>query len=109
MALEWMNFKHTPLGTLCNNTPMVSWVDSMASKSKSPTAGSLLRGLAFMLYCAQAGPLTTVHVPGVENVMADIASRPSKAQRLFRSASALSDIDFRSLFDTTFPLPGNQQ
>jgi hypothetical protein len=109
VALERMNSKHTPLGTLCDNTPMVSWVDRMASKSKSPTAGRLLRGLAFMLYCAQAGRLTTVHVPGVENVMADIASRPTKAQQLFRSTSALSAINFRSSFDTAFPLPGNQQ
>ncbi len=109
VALERMNSKHTPLGTLCDNTPTVSWVDSMASKSKSPTAGRLLRGLAFMLYCAQSGRLTTVHVPGVENVMADIASHPSKAQQLFRSASALSDTHFRSSFDTTFPLPDNQQ
>ena len=54
-----------------------------ASQSNTPTAGRLLRGLAFMLYCAQAGRLTTVHVPGVENVMADIASRPSKAQQMF--------------------------
>ncbi len=81
----------------------------MASKSKSPTAGHLLRGLAFMLYCAQVGRLTTVHVPGVENVMADIASRPSKVQQLFRSASALSDIHFCSSVDTSFPLPNNQQ
>jgi len=51
----------------------------------------------------------TVHVPGVENVMADIASRPSKAQQLFRSTSALSDIIFRLSFDTAFPLPGNQK
>ena len=109
VALERTNSKHTPLGTLCDNTPTVSWVDRMASKSKSPTAGRLLRGLAFMLYCAQAGRLTTVHVPGVENVMADIASRPTKAQQLFRSASALSDSNFRSSFDTAFPLPGNQQ
>jgi hypothetical protein len=84
-------------------------VDRIASKSKSPTAGRLLRGLAFMLYCAQAGRLTTVHVPGVENVMADIASHPTKAQQLFRSASALSDSNFRSSFDSAFPLPGNQQ
>jgi hypothetical protein len=83
VILEGGSAKHTPLGTLCDNTPMVSWVDKMASKSKSPIAGRLLRGLAFMLYCAQAGRLTTVHVPGVENVMADIASRPSKAQQLF--------------------------
>jgi len=77
-------------------------IGSAYAKSKSPTAGRLLRGLAFMLYCAQAGRLMTVHVPGVENVMADIASRPSKAQQLFQSTSALSDINFRSSFDTAF-------
>jgi hypothetical protein len=42
VALEQVNTKHTPLGTLCDNTPTVSWVDRMASKSKSPTAGCLL-------------------------------------------------------------------
>ncbi len=62
-----------------------------------------------MLYCAQAGRLTTVHVPGEENVMADIASRLSKAKQLFCSTSALSDINFCSSFDTVFPLPNNQQ
>ena len=108
-ALECMNSKHTPLGTLHDNTPAVSWVDRMASKSKSPTARCLLRGLAFMLYCAQVGCLTTAHVPGVENVIADIASRPSKSQQLFKSTSALSDINFCSSFDTASPLPGNQQ
>ena len=80
----------------------------MASKSKSPTAGRLLRGLAFMLYCYQAGRLTTVHVPGEENVMADIAPRPSKAKQLFCSTSDLSDIDFCLSFDSMFPLPDNQ-
>ena len=40
--------------------------------------------------------------------MADIASRPSKAQKLFRAESPLSDLDFCSSFDTTFPLPDNQ-
>jgi len=98
------NTKHVPLGTLCDYTPTVSWIDKMASKSKSPTAGRL----AFMLYCVHAGCLTTVHVPGVDNVMANIASRPSKAQKLFRADSQLSDIEFCSSFDTTFPLPDNQ-
>jgi hypothetical protein len=109
VALERVNAKHTPLGTLCDNTPTVSWVDRMASKSKSPTAGRLLRGLAFILYCAQVGRLTTAHVPSIENVMADISSRPSKAQQLFCSTSALSDIDFCLSFDTAFPLPNNQR
>jgi hypothetical protein len=31
--------KHVPLGTLCNNTPTVSWIEKMASKAKGPTAG----------------------------------------------------------------------
>ncbi len=61
-----------------------------------------------MLYHAHAGRLTTVHVRGMENVMADIASRPSKAWKLFHSTCALTDLDFCSLFDTMFPLPGNQ-
>ena len=109
VALDWItNPKHIPLETLCDNTPTVSWIDKMASKSKSPTAGRLLRGLAFMLYCTHAGRLTTVHVPGVDTVMADIASRPSKAQKLFRAASPLSDPDFCASFDFTFPLPDNQ-
>jgi hypothetical protein len=100
--------KHAPLGTLCDNTPIVSWIDQMASKSKSPTAGRLLRDLAFMLYCCHAGRLTTVHMPGVENVMADIASRPYKAQTLFCASSQLSNTNFLSMFNTAFPLPNAQ-
>ncbi len=42
ITLEQRTSKHTPLGTLCDNTPTVSWVDKMASKSKSPTASCLL-------------------------------------------------------------------
>jgi hypothetical protein len=72
-------------------------------------AGHLLHGLAFMLYCHHAGQLTTVHVPGKDNIMADIASRPSKAHVLFRAEHpVLSDHVFVSAFDTTFPLPQQQ-
>jgi len=100
--------KHVPLGTLCDNTPTVSWIEKMASKAKGPTAGRLLRGLAVMLHGNKAGRLTTVHVPGVDNVMADVASRPAKAQKMFRAETPLSDTDFRSSFDIAFPLPDNQ-
>ena len=100
--------KHAPIGTLCDNTPTVSWVEKMASKAKTPTAGRLLRGLAFMLHCQHAGRLTTIHVPGTDNVMADIASRPSKALSVFRASSALSDTAFCSAFDSAFPLPDDQ-
>jgi hypothetical protein len=101
--------KHQPIGTLCDNSPTVSWIEKFASKSRSPTAGRLLRGLAFMLYYHHAGRLTTIHVPGKDNIMADIASRPSKAHALFNSEQpVLSDHDFVSAFDTTFPLPQQQ-
>ena len=100
--------KHVPLGTLCDNTPTVSWIEKMASKAKGPTAGCLLRGLAVMLHGNKAGRLTTVHVPGVDNVMADVASCPAKVQKMFRAATPLSDTEFCSSFDIAFPLPNNQ-
>ncbi len=101
--------KHAPLGTLCDNTPSVSWVKKMASKANTPTAGRLLRGLAFMLHCHHAGRLTTVHVPGPDNVMADIALRLTKAQKLFHSPTGLSDLAFCSAFNAAFLLPDDQQ
>ncbi len=54
--------KHAPLGTLCDNTPTISWINQMASKSRLPTAGCLLRGLAIMLFTNHAGRLTMIHV-----------------------------------------------
>jgi hypothetical protein len=62
-----------------------------------------------MLHCYRAGWLTTVHVKGDDNVMADIASRPAKAQKLFCAATPLFDRDFLASFDTTFPLPDEQK
>jgi hypothetical protein len=101
--------KQEPFGMLCDNTPTVSWIERMASKSTTPMAGRLLRGLAFMLYCHRAGCLTTIYVPGPEKVMADIASRPSKALTYFRATTpVLSDHDFLSLFNVAFPLPEQQ-
>jgi hypothetical protein len=100
--------KHVPLGTLCDNIPTVSWIEKMASKAKGSMAGRLLRGLAVVLHCNKAGRLTTVHVLGVDNVMADVASHPAKAQKMFQAATPLSDTNFCLLFNTAFPLPNNQ-
>ena len=101
--------KHETIGTLCDNTPTVSWIERMASKSIFPTAGRLLRGLAYMLHSHHAGGVITVHVKGVDNVMADLASRPSKAMALFAPTNTcLSDDEFLSSFNTEFPLPHKQ-
>jgi hypothetical protein len=40
--------------------------------------------------------------------MADVASRPAKAQRMFQAVTPLSNANFCLLFDTAFPLPNNQ-
>ncbi len=102
--------RHQPIGTLCDNTPTVSWIKKMASELQSPTAGRLLQGLVFMLYCCHAGRLNTVHVQGKDNVMAVIASCPSKANAMFRlQGPVLSDPKLISSFNTTFPLPNQQE
>jgi hypothetical protein len=62
-----------------------------------------------MLYCHCAGRLTTIYVPGPENLMANIASCPSKALTYFRATTpVLSDHDFLLLFNVAFPLPEQQ-
>jgi hypothetical protein len=98
-----------PLGMLCDNTPTVSWIEKMASKSSTPMARQLLCGLAFMLYCHRAGCLTTIYILGPQNIMTDIASHPSKALIFFRATTpVLSDHDFLSLFNVAFPLLDQQ-
>jgi hypothetical protein len=63
-----------------------------------------------MLYCCHAGRLTTVHVQGKDNIMADIASRLSKANAMFHSESpVLSDPKLISSFNITFLLPDQQE
>lgn len=101
--------KHKTVGTLCDNSPTVSWIERMASKSIFPTAGRLLRGLAYMLHNVHAGGVITVHVKGTDNIMADLASRPTKAMATFAPAhTSLTDSDFCSSFNTAFPLPNDQ-
>jgi hypothetical protein len=101
--------KQEPLGMLCDNTPTVSWIKKMASKSSTPMDGQLLRGLAFMLYCHHAGCLTTIYVPGLQNIMADSVSHPSKTLTFFRAtAPVLSDHNFLSLFNVAFLLSDQQ-
>ena len=63
-----------------------------------------------MLPTQHTGQVITVHVPGEESVMANMASRPAKALAMFASTkSHLSDNYFRSSFDTAFTLPNNQE
>jgi hypothetical protein len=101
--------KQENLGMLCDNMPTVSWIKKMVSKSSTPMAGRLLCRLAFMLYCHRSGHLTTIYVPGPQNIMADIASCPLKALTFFHATTPVpSDHDFLSSFNVAFPLSDHQ-
>jgi hypothetical protein len=93
------DMKHKRAGTFSDNTPTVSWSTRMADRSKSATAGRLLRGLAAIQRATQAGPFTVASVAGKKNQMADVASR---------SFHIRDDACFLTLFQTTFPLPQQQ-
>ena len=42
LLVKALLIKHQPIGTLCDNSPTVSWIEKFASKSRSPMAGRLL-------------------------------------------------------------------
>jgi hypothetical protein len=92
-----LRFKRS--GTLSDNTPTVAWTKRMADRSQSPTAGRLLRGLAAVQRASQAGPYTVGSVAGVDNEMADVASRS------FNHPDLQCNHSFLTHFNTRFPLP----
>jgi hypothetical protein len=96
-----VDMKFVRAGVLSDNTPTVAWSARMADKSQSPTAGRLLRGLAAIQRASQAGPLTVASIAGVENSMADVASRSFGQNRV-------PDSCFLNQFSNTFPLPQQQ-
>ena len=38
LTVKALIIKHQPIGTLCDNSPTVSWIEKFASKLRSPTA-----------------------------------------------------------------------
>jgi hypothetical protein len=88
-------------GIWSDNTPTVAWTRRMADRSQAPTAGRLLRGLAAVQRATQAGPLTIGSIAGIENDMADVASRSF-------SETLLCDRAFLTHFTNRFPLPQRQ-
>jgi hypothetical protein len=84
-----------------DNTPTVSWVQRMAAKH-SNIAMQLLRVLALRLQLSEASPLTPLHIAGVDNEMADIASRSFGSEEKWLCTS---DTDLTNLFTSLFPPP----
>ncbi len=107
------NMRHAHTLTFCDNTPAVSWATRMASKSQSPIAGRLIRGLALRQRTVQSAPLQVLHVPGEQNILADTASRLAKMLRPLASVRndgnlddlpEITDAEFLTHFNSKFPL-----
>ena len=85
-----------------DNDPTVHWVKRMATK-QSRVAAQLVRALALRLKENETCPLTPVHIPGKQNMMTDIPSRSFGSVPEWHCST---NDELLTLFNTTFPLPG---
>jgi hypothetical protein len=95
--------KHVHVAAWCDNTPTVSWTNKLSS-SKSLVAGRLTRALALRIHTNQASPLISVSIAGVNNEMADVASRTFNKKSATPTTFQYSDAEFLQFFSSTFPL-----
>ena len=95
--------QHIHVAAWCDNTPTVSWTNKL-SASRSPIAGRLTRALAMRIHVNQASPLTSLSIAGIDNKMADTASRTFHRNTASNTTFAISDDEFLLTFDSSFPL-----
>ena len=98
-----VDLRHVHVAAWCDNTPTVSWTNKLSS-SKSTTAGRLTRALAMRIHANHASPLVSVSIAGVQNVMADVASRTFSRHTVSDSTFKISDSEFLQMFASKFPL-----
>ena len=91
-------FKH--IGINCDNSSTVSWTQKYTS-TKSLVAARLLRVLSLRMHRRRTSPLTSYHVEGDLNTMADVASRSFRDDSMF----AKSKLSLSDYFNSKFPLP----
>ena len=87
----------------CDNTPTVYWIRKRNS-STSMIAQELLKVLASRMAHAQFPPPQIHHIKGLENVLADYASRKFRMKLPDGSKTYLSDDQFLTKFNSKFPL-----
>jgi hypothetical protein len=97
----------------CDNSPAVSWTTRMATRSASPISFRLLRGLAMRQRLTKSAPPAIFHVAGVQNILADVASRPvqgvaSHFHLLEKTPAAMCPDSFLTLYNSHYPLPQKQ-
>jgi len=85
-----------------DNSPTVGWVRRLATKG-SLVSAHLIRALALRLKLNSTCPLTPLHIAGEENSMTDIPSRSFGSNKKWHCKS---NTELLTLFNSTFPLPG---
>ena len=109
ILLSWLVLEHIiptslqgiHVGMFCDNMSTVTWTNKK-STSTSTIAGHLLRALALRQHVNRSSPLAVVHIEGIKNKMADLASRSFLDKQLTKSNKT-----FLQHFKTLFPLQNN--
>ena len=91
--------KHVAL--FSDNSPSVAWVTRLASR-KSLVAEHFVQALALRIKAQRTCPLTTLHIEGKRNAIADVPSRSFGSNPAWHCPT---DSEFLTLFNSTFPLP----
>jgi hypothetical protein len=103
LVLEHLEcLKHVHVAAWCDNTPTVSWTNKLSS-SKSMIASRLTRALALRIHANKASLLISVSIAGVNNQMADVASRTFSRPSATPNTFSVSNDDFLRTFADSFP------
>ena len=87
----------------CDNTPAVHWIRKL-NCSSSVIANELLKILGSRMAHAHFPPPQIHHIAGIENILADYASREFRITLSDGSTATLTDLEFLTNFNITFPL-----
>jgi hypothetical protein len=109
---QLVNMCHKRSVIHCDNSPSVSWATRMSARGKSPTiAHRLLRGLAMRQRTTHSACPAVVHIAGIQNTLADVASRRINEIDSSSASSGLfnphlpPNVTFLTYFAARFPLP----
>ena len=107
LVLEHLaTLRHIHVAAWCDNTPTVAWMNKL-SASHSPIAGQLMQALAMCIHMNKASPLTSHSIAGIDNKLADMATRTFHRNTATHKTFAIPDDNFLHLFNSTFPLQNN--
>jgi hypothetical protein len=96
---------HVQMAIGCDNSPAVAWTTRMATRSHSPIAFRLLKGLAMRQRTTHAAPPAVFHVAGIRNTLADVASRVIPGvPPMETTPGSVCPGEFLTHFDSSYPL-----